>query len=456
MSASAAPRQAHRATAGLIITGLATLVHLSFLLSVALHFQIVSLWPPKIIPEVTVRALNENLAPVKAAPSSTGAELHSLYETRRVRGIHLWDRLFWDSTRYEVAFDFFGLYKGALNLLRGESIYEVARYDQPYTIFTDPIVPYYAPYIYPPLVSYFLVPMALVLSPWSAFLAWLVLQELLLVWCIRISRLLFDSHLQRSVVTAMWLCFTPFYLLLYIGQTSFVIATCILLLAHWHLSERKLAADWAWIVSVAIKLLTLIAAPILVRSKRYWAIILAGAIVIVASLPYFVARPDDLLFFVYLVKSRTVAPNGGDFSHSEVFWLLLGPNAGQLASRLFMWAAILASVALTFIPRRISFLDGLSLWICTYFLAYIRVWEHHYVMILPVLVLLWYSTKSRVVLVVYLLLALPTPLLFFDGSWSYAQKLIYHLCKLVPVAVLYGYIAKTILARRFAARAAAS
>ena len=426
----------------------AVAIHLSFLASLALHFEVVSWWPPRAKPEVTIRTLYDNLAPVAPQEGRALGEPRSISETRRAKGVHLWDNLFYDSMKYEVGFDFFGLYKGGLDLLRGESIYQEARYDQAETVFTDKAVPYYCPFIYPPIVAYFIVPFVIALSPFKAFVVWTLIQELLLLWCVRISRSLFKSCWHKSIVTAMWLCFGPFYLLLYIGQTSFVIAACLLILACCHLADWKKGGDWAWILSVALKLLTLIAAPILVRFKRYWAVILAIAIVVLASAPYFAFKPDDVEFFAYLIKSRTVAPYAGDLSHSEVFFYLFGRDAGDMASKVFTWAVILFSLGLTFLPKKVRFVDGLSLWICTYFLAYIRVWEHHYVMILPVLVLLFFSTESKFVLAMFVLLALPTPFFLFSGSWSLAQCLIHHIFKLVPVAMLYGFTAKTIIARR--------
>jgi len=399
-------------------------------------------------PEVMISTLYGNLAPVAPQEGQAPGEPQSISETRRARGVHLWDNLFYDSTKYEVGFDFFGLYKGGLDLLRGESIYREARYDQAETVFTDEAVPYYCPYIYPPIVAYFAVPFAVALSPFVAFVVWTLIQELLLLWCVRISRSLFKSGWHKSVVTAMWLSFGPYYLLLYIGQTSFIIAACLLILACCHVAEWKKAGDWAWIVSVALKLLTLIAAPILVRFRRYRAVILAVGVVILASAPYFAFHPDDVQFFTYLVKSRTVAPYGGDFSHSEVSYYLFGPGTGEVVSKAFMWAVILLSLGLTFLPKKVRFVDGLSLWMCTYFLAYIRVWEHHYVMIVPILVLLLYSTKSKFVLAMFVLLALPTPFFLFGGTWSLAQSLLHHLFKLVPVALLYAFTAKTIIARR--------
>ena len=90
-----------------------------------------------------------------------------------------------------------------------------------------------------------------------------------------------------------------------------------------------------------------------------------------------------------------------------------------------------------------------------YFLIYHHVWEHHYVMILPVLVILSIRNESVWLWVVYVLLALPTPFYLIDPRGRVAvfdamrwtpirplwQDLIYHASKAVPVLVLYCSLA---------------
>jgi hypothetical protein len=113
------------------------------------------------------------------------------------------------------------------------------------------------------------------------------------------------------------------------------------------------------------------------------------------------------------------------------------------------------ALALTVLDRRPDVLTHLCLWMTAYFLVYHHVWEHHYVMILPVLVALSIRKESIWLWVVYALLALPTPYRAIDPAGRAAvldamrwtpirplwQDLVYHASKAVPVLVLYGVLA---------------
>jgi hypothetical protein len=96
-----------------------------------------------------------------------------------------------------------------------------------------------------------------------------------------------------------------------------------------------------------------------------------------------------------------------------------------------------------------------------YFLIYHHVWEHHYVMLLPVLVALLMQEQARgpgkgaLLWMLYALLALPTPFYAIDPQGQVAflaamritpirplwQDLWYHGSKALPALVLWGRLA---------------
>ncbi|MGE0059042.1 MAG: hypothetical protein AB7T32_13750, partial [Dehalococcoidia bacterium] len=96
----------------------------------------------------------------------------------------------------------------------------------------------------------------------------------------------------------------------------------------------------------------------------------------------------------------------------------------------------------------------LAMWICSYFLVFGEVWEHHYVMLLPaVILLILFDARLRpLAITAGILLALPTPLfLFAQGSpaldyrvvdpqtfWESSEIYIHHLSKLIPTLFLFG------------------
>jgi hypothetical protein len=133
---------------------------------------------------------------------------------------------------------------------------------------------------------------------------------------------------------------------------------------------------------------------------------------------------------------------------------------------------VIASLATTAFSNKRKVIALIALWTCVYFLVHDEVWEHHYTMLLPVLVLLvmFEPQLNRVAVLTYVLIALPTPyalfqsapapeprVWFFDAQqdWSGLEIYAYHLAKVLPVLALWGVVSWT-LARGDAASVAAS
>jgi hypothetical protein len=116
---------------------------------------------------------------------------------------------------------------------------------------------------------------------------------------------------------------------------------------------------------------------------------------------------------------------------------------------------VLAALALTFWPRAGQPAPAalLSLWLVTFFLISPQVWEHHYVMLLPALVVAYRQRPGWLLAGLWLLLALPTPFGFTDLQPAIAgnhdlrgfllspawQFLLQHASKAVPTALLFAY-----------------
>jgi hypothetical protein len=102
-----------------------------------------------------------------------------------------------------------------------------------------------------------------------------------------------------------------------------------------------------------------------------------------------------------------------------------------------------------------------AIWLAAFFLTYGVVWESHYVMLLPALVLLVAVRPDLRVLAlaVFVLLAVPTPYWFFanvsntgapmsegfelwrmQDGWAGWSVIWYQASKAVPVALLWGYL----------------
>jgi hypothetical protein len=116
------------------------------------------------------------------------------------------------------------------------------------------------------------------------------------------------------------------------------------------------------------------------------------------------------------------------------------------------------SLAATFLGRRVVLVELFALWMCVFFLAY-TAWEHHYVMLLPALVLL-VALRPRarpLALAVFVLVALPAPYLLVNAAtdsslpppgslvtvqeqWPAWGVIAQHSMKPLPVLVLWSYL----------------
>ncbi len=117
------------------------------------------------------------------------------------------------------------------------------------------------------------------------------------------------------------------------------------------------------------------------------------------------------------------------------------------------------SIAATLLPRKTDRLALYAIWLSTYFLVY-GAWEHHYVMYLPVVVLL-VALRPAVrpwALLTFAFVALPTPYWLLNNVWNTSAVpeigslvsiqeawpawgvVLHHASKPMPVLALWGYL----------------
>src|SRR4029079_9293182 len=125
------------------------------------------------------------------------------------------------------------------------------------------------------------------LSPLTAFKAWVIIVELALLLCVGLTLYHTRRNLDLGVrLAAMWLVFTPYYLELFMGQFSFIQAALIfgmLLLAIKPASGVPLLAvhtaslparfDVLWIASLLWKINTVLFTPVYLRLRRWRALV---------------------------------------------------------------------------------------------------------------------------------------------------------------------------------------
>jgi hypothetical protein len=363
--------------------------------------------------------------------------------------------LFHDSDTLPKGMDFFSIYEAGHRALENKSVYAVT--------------PQYAYYRYIPAFAYVFAVPANALPQWSAYWAWVAIYELLLVVNAYATWRVAGRGKWAVVGAAMWFLFTPFYLEQYMGQFSFLMATALLWTGIGIARGRELIAGLPWAASLIVKTNSALLLPLFVRLR--WARSLLGAAALVGlSIPYFVLRPGDLREFYDLnLRVTQTGPRPFVYYPGEQGVVALirntlmsgDPNSQGMPSRYVLALAVAVvgvSLIATFLFRDVDPLTLFAIWLSVYFLIY-QVWEHHYVMYLPVLVLLvtlrpacrWWALAA------FALIALPTPYWLLNHVWNtgpvpmkvlpaYQEVwpqwgvILHHAMKPVPVLALWGYL----------------
>ncbi len=393
---------------------------------------------------------------------------------------HWLDPLFHDAVyRHGQGADFYSLYQAGHNVIIGRDVY------------ADPtaatvVVPYGYPYRYLPSAALTLGVASQVASCGTAYRAWVVATELMLLACILMSVRRACSRQAGEAAAAAWLLFTPLYIELYMGQFSFAQATLVMAaLTFWHRGEELRGAA-CWTGSILLKSWTAVFGAVLVRQRRWRTLAGAGLAVVAVNGPYFARFPGSLGTFAHLnfggFRIDNISGNQGLAAFVASAYLRLSgrwpstldgiardyETLGRLASTPVLLLALVVVALSLFVTFRAPRREAgrlVLLWTCAYFLFYKEVWEHHYVMLLPVFAFLVASGDvfadrglGRAVLAAFVLVALPTPLALLDGGagpglpdpdfrWGTGASLLWHGIKPLGALILYLALARDLLRR---------
>ncbi|MCC7265512.1 MAG: DUF2029 domain-containing protein [Candidatus Latescibacteria bacterium] len=372
------------------------------------------------------------------------------------------------------------LHQGWLNLLFNDSSHTAQAYDfQVYYLAGKAVLAGEDPYAvqgafgfrYLPAFAHTLARFFALLPPLAAYLGYLLVSELVLAADVWLTWKWAPPGLGRAIAVGMWLAPTPLYLELYMGQVSLWAASLLFYLFYCLDRGHRRNAGLAWTAAVLVKPNALLLLPAFLRQRQYHPLAVCTAAVVLTSLPHFLAFPASWGVFAGAnLGSQQVQ---GAFTHAGNLGLwgaaaglvakaaglslatlsTLGdlPRWGQGVVLLGPVAVLAASLYATLRSRNPDPLLPHTLWLSAFFLVYKDVWEHHYVFLLPVLVVLYLRYPTPWLLVAFAGLALPTPLVFLDlypgvkGSidperaWSLWTSLGYRSTKLIPAAGVWGW-----------------
>jgi|GEM_PF-1490623 len=375
-------------------------------------------------------------------------------------GIHL---LFWNSLitgflnplfndtshRVGAGGDFFQFYQAGSDLLKKVSIYQ--------TEGKVIDVPYAALYKYPPFLAYTVGIFAQLFSVWTAYKIWVAV-----IACFFAVMLLFIHKILDDQDTFFWslllsLIFTPYYIDLYMGQTNTLMAMLIAGIMYSFARKKKKLSILLLGLSMNIKLNTAFFIPVYSGKNKYKLLVFAVLLSAVLFVPYFMFFPKDFSYFMKYVFGGASdyfyqAGNVGMYPLIREFTYHFTYNSGLSNWIQALWALIVVSFTLWFQfslkNKKKDDLDLISLWLCAFFLSYKFIWEHHLVMLIPVLALELKRNNKKVIGFLWLVLAMPTIFYFVNVDmgkgytevqrlWTQAQSVWYHFFKITPVFFIY-------------------
>ncbi len=353
-----------------------------------------------------------------------------------------WDTWFHDSvpTVHKRGTDFFAIYVSAHELVRGRTIYPVENLPdyqdfvknlpeeqktrwkisgEPQTDYSK-IVPYFDPYRYLPVAVLVGIPFSL-MKPWVAYWTWIVVYEILFFGCILMLGHRFGTMRKLHVAAALYLFFTPWYPEIYLGQFSFM-QSFLILGSIVPIGGEACHGGRYWVASVLWKINTIICLPSVIKWRLWTPIKWLVIILVVTSVPYFIWHPADFLKF-FMINFRAPGPaDSGNFGFlgliSKIF---MGVNNGEdtparlAVQYISIVVFILIGLWATFRAQRYRFAQSVCMWIAMYFLIYSDVWEHQYVMLLPLIAFLYLRRPTLALWIIWFLLAAPTTYkIFYD------------------------------------------
>ncbi len=380
------------------------------------------------------------------------------------RGGGFWNRYTFDSvaTHGRRGWDFYAVYQAGHNALHGHSVY---RQNPDVEI----VVPWHTPYRYLPVLAYIIGVPLQALESRDALILWMIIVDLLLIGCALHSWRRYGEW--RGVLAAsMWLLFTPYYLEFYLGQFTFVQTVFIygMLIALENESGGG-ALDLWWQASLLWKHNTLLLTPLMLRLRRWKALLGMAALSLLSAVYLWV---DPLAWKAFRGNFLSGAPTHRLGDHGARQWLFsisaaLFPQLSDQGHLLIqgIWVASIVSISLiaTSRARRDRAPELFCLWIASFFLVYHDVWEHHYVMLVPIYVVLYQRMRSWPLLVLYLITAVWTPYVLMDpqGLAAYHMPMrwtsldppildvLYHASKALPTLLLWGYLVRSTLLETF-------
>lgn len=306
------------------------------------------------------------------------------------------------------AADFFAVYQAGDNVHKGESVY----------LDTEGISTNYSyPFRYLPIIGYSLGVILACFKPFTAYYLWILFYEFLLGVNIYLTRKLIKNNDQFLVASVPWLIFSPYLIEIYMGQWSFLLTSILFYTMYGLIQKSK--SIWLYVLAPLIKPNAFIVSPILLKEKKFKLLFITILVSMITSFIYFLMFREDIPLFMENFKDNLYS-FGGNFGFKSLYYVIFVRHLSIPLPRLWFLIFTIGGGLFIFYKtlKQKDVVISFGLWICYYFLIYKDVWEHHYVLMIPVFVLLVYryklsfkkllSRKNVLILISFLLIALPS------------------------------------------------
>jgi hypothetical protein len=313
---------------------------------------------------------------------------------------------------------------------------------------------------------------------WTSYTTWIVFLEVLLLYTVyttfKFSNSLGFPKEIGYLTSSLWFFFSALYLEFYLGQVNLFMGI-FMFFSLVALEEKKMVrVSTFWTVSCFSKPVAYMFAPVLLSYKCKkpvkWNLLITG----LTNVPF--------IFFLIqaLTQPGLVTPPEVEFYHGDfslrmfILSFFAGMEIPQQISTLLMLGlmALFLGIALYANIMSRDIWASCTMYACAFFLSFRKVWEHHYNFLIPFIILIIFRTidsdnlrkKSKVelkdlkynkknlaiLLLIYILLAIPTPLFWFNtiagttiiDDWPTYLTVIYHGTKCIPTLLLFIYTYK--------------
>ncbi len=364
------------------------------------------------------------------------------------------------SHRIGAGSDFFQFYQAGSDILKGHSIYQ--------TEGKKLTVPYAALYKYPPFLAYSVGIVSQYLNFWTAYKIWIVAIVFFFALMLVLIYKIIDDPDAFFWILIFSMMYTPFYIDLYMGQTNTLMGLFVAGIMFSFLKNRKIMNIIFLSLSLNIKLNTAFLIPAYFNKtqiKKVWFVIPLSLILFI---PYFLFFPKDIGYFINYVFGSPLdyfyqAGNVGIYPLISEISYVFTYNINFINAVQILWGltVILFTlwVQLRLKNRQPDMLDLVSLWLCAFFISYKFIWEHHLVMLIPVLAMEFKKNNRKVIGFLWFLLGIPTVFYFLNMNlgksyteiqpfWTEAQSVLYHSCKIIPLVTLYICVLRRLFAKK--------